>query len=75
MKQEMIQMENKTTTGIPLWLSVYTVEPSHSMKHETIQRWDNSRPEVECEIARGELQVRQNKSKNYSNNYGNNFSV
>ena len=25
------------------------------MKYETIQRWDNSKPEVECEIARGEF--------------------
>ena len=29
MKQEMIQREHKTTTVILLWLSVYTIEPSH----------------------------------------------
>ena len=46
MKQEMIQIGHKKTTGILLWLSVYTIEPSHSTKRETIQRRVNSRPEV-----------------------------
>ena len=58
MKRKMIQREHKTTTENLLWLSVYTIELGgidHSMKYETIQRCDDSKPEVEFKIARGEF--------------------